>query len=175
MKYPPYTASAPLKVNDGNSLNDWLSAQNPQGDFLDVNVWVVLASPEHKHHKHALSYWAAVQQANRQVWFCRTTMLGMVRLLSQRAMKGDHVLKLQAAYALYREFLGLPFVHWLPETVSRSKQIDSQMFKLLGDIPSRMSTDAYLAAVAQSTGLRMVTFDADFKRFDLEGLLLLAA
>jgi uncharacterized protein len=175
MKYPPYKANAPLQVNDGNGLNDWLNAQNPAGDLLDVNVWIALANPDHKHHKPAFAYWSAIQATNTQVWFCRVTMLGMVRLLAQHVVMNDRVLSLDEAHGIYDSCLNLPFVHWLPETTTRAKQIDAQLARLVQGIPSRMSTDAYLAVLAQSSGLRMVTFDADFKRFDLENWLLLSA
>jgi predicted nucleic acid-binding protein len=33
-------------------------------------------------------------------------------------------------------------------------------------LPSRLLTDAYLAAFAKSAALRLVTFDKDFDRFD---------
>jgi predicted nucleic acid-binding protein len=33
-------------------------------------------------------------------------------------------------------------------------------------LPACLLTDAYLAAFAESAGLRMVTFDKDFERFD---------
>jgi predicted nucleic acid-binding protein len=37
-----------------------------------------------------------------------------------------------------------------------------------GPLPPRGWTDAYLAALARSAGLRLVTFDRDFERFRLE-------
>lgn len=43
-------------------------------------------------------------------------------------------------------------------------------------LPARLLTDAYLAAFAESAGLRMVTFDKDFERFEgLDCLRLVAA
>ncbi len=175
MKYPPYKAAAPLLVNDGNGLNDWLDVQNPKGDFLDVNVWLALADPKHEHHDFAIAYWSEMQALGLKVWFNRHTMLGLIRLLSQRKVMTDRALHLQAAMAAYKHFLALPFVSWLPETTSLGKQIDAQMSGLLAGLPARLSTDAYLATVAKITGLRMVTFDTDFKRFELENWLLLSA
>lgn len=175
MKYPPYKAATPLQVNDGNGLNDWLDAQNPSGDFLDVNVWLALADPKHVHHAPAVAYWSKAQEQDLKVWFNRHTMLGLVRLLSQRKVMTDRALHLEAAMTAYAHFLGLPFVCWMPETTGRAKQIDAQMSNLMAGLPARLSTDVYLAAVASTTGLRMVTFDADFKRFELENCLLLSA
>jgi hypothetical protein len=40
-------------------------------------------------------------------------------------------------------------------------------------LPARLWTDAYLAALARASGLRLVTFDRDFERFGLERCLIL--
>lgn len=175
MKYPPYKANAPLQVNDGNGLSDWFGAQNPSGDLLDVNVWLAITDPEHKHHKPALAYWSVIQATKTSVWFCRVTMLGLVRLLTQQATMGERKLSLDTAHTVYEGFLQLPFVHWLPETTSMAKKIDAKLSSIVAGLPVRMSTDAYLAALAAMSGLRMVTFDTDFKRFDLDNCLILTA
>ena len=41
-----------------------------------------------------------------------------------------------------------------------------------GEVPARLCTDAYRAAVAMANGWRLVSFDRDFERF--EGLAWLA-
>lgn len=54
----------------------------------------------------------------------------------------------------------------------------SQLIKPSSDaapFPARLWTAAYLAAVAQSSGARLVSFDQDFGRFGLENFLLLSA
>ena len=35
-----------------------------------------------------------------------------------------------------------------------------------GEVPARLCTDAYLAAVAMANGWRLVSFDRDFERFE---------
>jgi predicted nucleic acid-binding protein len=42
-----------------------------------------------------------------------------------------------------------------------------------GELPTRLCTDAYLAALAIAHGWRMVSFDRDFERFAQLELLLL--
>jgi uncharacterized protein len=173
MKYPPYKANPPLQVNDGDTLNDWLKNRVPKGDLLDINVWVALAHTEHDHHKLALAYWQAEQAKGTLMWFCRTSMLGMVRLLSQKAVMGLSVLSLEEAHAAYLNFLNTPMVRWLPETTDMAKRVDAASMGLSHGVPARMSTDVFLAATCEATGLRLVSFDADFKRFDLQNWLLL--
>ena len=173
MKYPAYKGSAPRQVNDSATLNDWLTSRVPKGDLLDINVWLALAHTAHDHHQLALAYWQAEQAKGTLLWFCRVSMLGMVRLLSQKAVMGASVLSLEEAQAAYLNFLNMPSIQWLPETTDMAKRTDAAMLGLSHGVPCRMSTDTYLAATCETTGLRMVTFDANFKRFDLQNWLLL--
>jgi len=57
----------------------------PQGDLPDTNVWLALAAEEHPQHAAARAYWAGAHAGDGGdtpfLWFCRLTMLGMVRLL----------------------------------------------------------------------------------------------
>jgi predicted nucleic acid-binding protein len=54
-----------------------------------------------------------------------------------------------------------------------AKRVDAAILDLSHGVPARMSSDVYLAATCEATGLRLVSFDADFKRFDLQNWLLL--
>lgn len=135
----------------------------PGGDLPDVNVWLALAVQEHPHHDRALAYWQ--QQAAARVWFCRVTMLGLVRLLTQPRLMGHGALEPAAALSACERFARLPEVglHADPLGCDRALQ------RLLQPgLPRRLLTDAYLAAFAESANLRLVTFDRDFGR--CEGL-----
>ena len=64
-----------------------------------------------------------------------------------------------------------------PEVVFAAETSDCESafgrIVLGAEIPPRMWTDAYLAAFAISGGMRLVSFDTDFQRFEgLEYLLL---
>ena len=89
-------------------------------------------------------------------------MLGLVRLLSNPKVMGPQALRLTEALAAYQRFVSLPDVAMHAET----GECDSQLQQLLAaELPTRLLTDAYLAAFAASAGLRLVTFDKDFDRF----------
>jgi len=60
-------------------------------DLPDLNVWLALASSDHKHHSRALQYWE--EQASQRVLFCTVTALGLVRLVMQPKLMGDAVLR----------------------------------------------------------------------------------
>jgi len=136
------------------------TAEARRGDLPDVNVWLALAASQHPHHAAAAAYWTG--HDGGRIWFCRTTMLGLVRLLTNPKVMGDQALDLRLSLAAYQRFATLPEVGWHAEPTDCSAQL---LQLLSADLPARFLTDAYLAAFATSAGLRMVTFDKDFDRF----------
>ena len=138
-------------------------------DLLDANVWLALAAQAHTHHTRAEAYWK--QEAAPTVAFCRVTQLAFLRHLTNKAIMGDQVLLPGAAWRKCGEFLALPEVQFVAEPSGLSDQL--AVFCDLGRTSQNLWTDAYLAAFAQCAGLRLVTFDAGFAKFDrLETLLL---
>ena len=130
------------------------------GDLPDVNVWLALAVNQHPHHDAAAAYWSGHEAG--PVWFCRVTMLGLVRLLSNPKVMGEQALDLKQSLAAYQRFAALPEIGWHAEPIDCGDHLQ----KLVStDLPARLLTDAYLAAFAGSARLRMVTFDKDFGRF----------
>jgi len=54
-------------------------------DVPDLNLWLALIDPDHAHHARARYYWET--EAAPDIGFCRVTMLGLLRLLTNsRAM-----------------------------------------------------------------------------------------
>ena len=137
------------------------AAPGGAGDLPDLNVWLALALVEHPHHRAAQAYW--YETAAKRIWFCRVTMLGLVRLLTQPKLMGKATLGLHDAFDLYLRFAALPEVGLCAEL----PDCESMLTALLGpNLPARLWTDAYLAAFAASGNLRLVTFDKDFARFE---------
>jgi uncharacterized protein len=143
------------------------------GDLPDVNVWLALSLTQHPFHALASAYWRSVCESGTPLWFCRSTMLSLVRLLSQPRVMGAAALSLPAAMAVFQQWVDTPDVALLPEPVGLDEQLQALLGSPAQPLPSRLWTDAFLAATAESAGLRMVTFDADFKRFKLTRLHLL--
>ena len=143
------------------------------GDLPDVNVWVSLCCAAHPSHESAMRYWQSACDAGTPLWFCRTTMLGLVRLLSQPRVMGPNVLSLTQAMAMYRQWLSTPAVGLLMDPPGLDDEIEAILGRRLEPQPIRLWTDMALAATAQSAGLRMVTFDHDFELFGLERCLVL--
>jgi uncharacterized protein len=157
-----------------------------RGDLLDVNVWVALVQPSHKHHALVRVYWAqtlmqfaqenAVAGADSipaKLYFCRTTMLGMVRVLSQSSAAMGKKVSLHEAFSVYERLRLLAEVGFAHENLV---DVDSELRNLLAthrELPLRMSTDVYFAALARTLNLRLVTLDSDFLRFNLPDCLII--
>mgnify|MGYP001337555038 CR=1 FL=1 len=130
-------------------------------DLPDLNVLLALATRDHFHHQQALNYWE--HQAAEQVHFCTVTALGLVRLLSQPKLMGPAVKTTPEASALLQALCQQTGVS-LAIPASYGWDVFHQLMHKV-DLPARLCTDTYLAALAISNGWRLVSFDRDFERF----------
>jgi toxin-antitoxin system PIN domain toxin len=137
------------------------------GDLPDVNVWLALTHTGHPFHEPAARYWQTACDAGTSLWFCRATMMSLVRLLAQSAVMGAQVMSLPQALAVYQQWRAVPQVGMLPDPPELDAWVQTMLGSLSVPIPVRWWPDVCLAATAQATGLRMVTFDRDFARFNL--------
>jgi toxin-antitoxin system PIN domain toxin len=161
------------------SSNSWHVAEASsgwrlsKGDFLDVNVWLVLSHRSHPFHSVATRYWQSVCESGTPLWFSRSSMMGLVRLLVQPRVMGPDVMTIHQALDVYRKWLDTPQVSFLPETPGFDEALVRLMGSASAPLPSRLWTDLCFAATAEAAGLRMVTFDRDFERFGLTRCLVL--
>ena len=130
------------------------------GDLLDVNVWLALAVKEHVHHAPAMAYWHETEARRRH--FCRVSALSLVRLLMHGGLMANAPLSLPQAWEHYRRWRDLPGVALVDETPTLEHVLEKY---IAADLPARHFTDAYFAALCTSTGLRLISFDKDFRRF----------
>lgn len=131
------------------------------GDLPDVNVWIALLNPQHAHHQHAKHYWE--HSAAPSIGLCRITMLGLLRLSTNKAAMGGTPYTTEQAWAAYQGVIDLPEVAFFAEPSG----MDAAMRKHCAHPQFRAVdwTDAYLAAFAQAANLRMVSFDKGFARY----------
>ena len=141
----------------------------------DVNVWLALLNAQHPHHAGAKRYWDEGGEGDtapaQRILFCRITMLGLLRLSTNKVVMGGSPYTVQQTWAAWQAVADLPEVAFLAEPAG----IDA-MFRSLTIQPRfRASdwTDAYLAAFAKLAGLRLVTFDKGFAQYAGLGLLTL--
>ena len=138
-----------------------MNTRSDPADLPDLNVWLALAATQHPHHEQALTYWE--QQASGRVLFCTVTALGLVRLLSQPKLMGASVLGSEEASDLLQAFRRQPGV-----AMAAPEHDGWDLFHTLlssAELPARLQTDAYLAALVIANGWRLVSFDRDFERF----------
>src|SRR5262249_42295261 len=131
-------------------------------DLLDANVWLALAAEAHSHHESAKAYWETL--AAPVSAFCRITQMAFLRLLTNKAVMGSNVLSPSAAWAKSAEFLALPEVQLLAEPHGLDETWP--LFCSAEGFSPKLWTDAYLAAFAKCAGLRFVSFDKGFSRFE---------
>jgi len=129
-------------------------------DLLDVNVWLALTDARHVHHLAALDYWE--NQAAEVIVFCRVTMLGFLRLITQSRM-ANPPLTSQRAWEAYHAYMKKTGVGFLQEPVGLDEKLSA--FSTQPTIRHRLWTDAYLAALAVASGSRLVSLDSDFQTF----------
>lgn len=130
-------------------------------DLPDINVWLALADTDHEHHERAKSFWE--KESAPRLAFTRVSMLGLIRLLSNRhVMKGDPFTPAEA-WGAYQAFRDLPEVLLLSEPDSAESRM--RKWSEEADFPAARLTDAWIASVAYTTRSRLVSFDADYKQF----------
>ena len=132
------------------------------GDLPDVNLWLALSFGDHIHHASARRYWYGASAA--RIAFCRVTALGFLRLSSKARAMGSRPLTVAEAWTAYAAYRRLPEVTLAEEPEGCEAILERWVTR--SRFPPRLLTDAYLAAFARAAGLRLVTFDTDFERFD---------
>lgn len=137
------------------------TGDSPAADLPDLNVWLALTCTGHVQHQSAVRYWEEL--AAGEVRFCTVTALGLVRLLCQPRVMGKAVHTAAEASAVLKGLTIQPGVSFT-DAEARAWDVFDALVRAPG-LSHRQCTDAHLAALAISEGLRLVTFDGDFSRF----------
>jgi toxin-antitoxin system PIN domain toxin len=136
--------------------------------LADINFWVALILDSHVGHAKAEAFFETL--ARDQLWFCRFTQIGFLRMLTNRSVMGPQLLTQQKAWQLYDRLCGDERIQYVSEPLA----VESRFRRLTqGRLPAHKAwSDAYLAAVASEAGLALATFDRDFRRLAVETHLL---
>jgi toxin-antitoxin system PIN domain toxin len=125
--------------------------------FPDVNVWVSLTYAGHEHQDAAKAWFEALDMDAR-VCFCRFTQISLLRLLTTSAVMGADEVMTQAqaweAYDQWKQDDRILFLEEPPNVEAAFRELTRQ----LRPNPKNWA-DAYLAAFAAVSGMRLVTFD----------------
>lgn len=133
--------------------------------LCDVNVLLALAYGRHAHHRSAAAWLATINEAEAVV-VCRQTQLGLLRLLSTRAVMGADVLDVTGCWAVLDVLMSDERFAFAAEPLGFESEFRRAMRG--ASVSPKLWQDAYLAAFAIAGGLTLVTFDTGFKA--VEGL-----
>jgi uncharacterized protein len=124
--------------------------------FPDINVWVALTYEGHVHHRLAAT-WFATLKPDVDLLFCRLTQLGLLRLLTTKAVMGEEVMTQPEAWAAYDQWHQDPRV----DVVHEPAEIEERFRTLtrLRQPAAKDWADSYLVAFATAGKLTLVTFD----------------
>ena len=130
-------------------------------DLPDLNLWLALIDADHGHHPRARRYWE--EEAAPDIAFCRVTMLGLLRLLTNtRVMHGAPFTPVEA-WDAYHAFAALPDVGFIEDSLAAEKHFELRSRR--PDFPAHGWTDAWIASLAATAGARVVSFDAGFTAY----------
>ncbi len=129
--------------------------------LVDVNVWLALLVRQHEHHRLARKWFDTLTAG--EAGLCRLVQLGLMRLLANRTIMGDHAIPAAEAWTLIEALLEDERVDFVPEPPELSSILPAL---LRYPIPTgKLVADAYLAAFAIGSSRRLVTLDRGFKQF----------
>jgi toxin-antitoxin system PIN domain toxin len=137
------------------------SAASHAIDLLDVNVWLALAHPAHTHHKAAKTYWSETQV---QLAFCRTSMQGFLRRVTQSSVMGAAVHTPREAWSIYEAHMSGGRTVFLNEPATLEDQVRSYTTRPTFNLKDWK--DAWLASFAVTAMCRLVSFDGGFTQYD---------
>jgi len=128
-------------------------------NFPDTNVWLALVWGRHSHADIARSWFE--QATDEQFFFCRFTQLALLRLLTTEAVMGRDVLTMTSAWGVYDQCCADDRIAFLGEPEALDPGLRSFSSGRRGS--PKLWADAYLAAFANTAGLKLVTFDRAFR------------
>jgi toxin-antitoxin system PIN domain toxin len=122
----------------------------------DVNLWIALAAERHALHRAARQWFGNLP--DDRFAFCRLTQLGFLRLLTNKRVMQEEVMRPDQAWEAYRVLRLDRRIGYLaePNELPEAWQAYTE-----GPLSSpNLWTDAYLCAFAHAARLTFVTFDA---------------
>jgi len=129
--------------------------------LVDSNVWLPLVWNGHSHHRKVLA-WVANQ--NDGLCFCRVTHLALLRHLTHKAILGDEALTSYQALSLVEQLLSSPSIRLIPEPTGTQERLLA--YGKRNTKSPQLWADDYLAAFALAGGMRFVTFNKGFKKYE---------
>jgi uncharacterized protein len=132
--------------------------------FLDLNVWLALSDAGNAHSPAAWQ-WVESLAGDARLIFSRYTQLGLLRLLTNRAVMATQTLTIGQAWKVYRQWLGDHKVEFHPEPPGLEEAFRRAMANFDDRPAFKWVGDCYLVAHAARSGAVLVTFDKPLAAF----------
>jgi hypothetical protein len=131
--------------------------------LADVNFLIALLHARHAASERAAA-WLDGQEEPRSVRLCRVVQMGALRILTNPAWLQEDVLPARSVWDAW----DLLLTDDRFARVSEPPRLEAEWRLLTEEFPVGRcaETDAYLAAFARAGGLRVLTFDRGFRRFE---------
>ena len=71
--------------------------------LIDINVWLAMSWGQHPHNEVATRWYKSLGPC--KLLFCRLTMLGYLRLLTNQQVMGDRTSSLEAALEMFDKWM----------------------------------------------------------------------
>jgi toxin-antitoxin system PIN domain toxin len=125
--------------------------------LIDINVWLAMTWDQHPQHASAVRWHNTLEDA--ALLFCRFTMLGFLRLLTNEKVMGGSTVTVNGALELYDRWKQDPRVELAPEPRG-TEALFRQAVAQFGRQPATKAVaDCYLSGFAEAAGAHLVTFD----------------
>jgi toxin-antitoxin system PIN domain toxin len=125
--------------------------------LIDINVWLALTWDQHPQHAPASRWYESLDDS--KLLFCRFTMLGFLRLLTNQQVMGDSTTTLAEALQLYDRWTEDPRVELAVELRGTEALFRQATAPHSLQPATKAIADCYLVGFAESSGAHVVTFD----------------
>jgi toxin-antitoxin system PIN domain toxin len=125
--------------------------------LIDVNVWLAITWNQHPQHAGALRWYDSVNQA--ALLFCRFTMLGFLRLLTNQKVMGDSTFSLGKALEVFDRWNDDPRVSLAAEPLGAETLFRLAIVPFVFQPATKAIADCYLVGFAEAAGAHLVTLD----------------
>jgi uncharacterized protein len=128
--------------------------------LVDINVWLALTWDQHPQHTPATRWFETIDDA--ALLFCRFTMLGFLRLLTNQQVMGDSTVSVSGALDLYDRWRRDPRVELVHEPRGTEDRFRVALALHAAAPATKAIADCYLVGFAEAAGAHLVTFDKAF-------------
>ena len=125
--------------------------------LIDINVWLAMTWDLHPQHAPA-ARWSRSRSTSTFL-FCRFTMLGLIRLLTNPKVMGGSTVTVGEALNIYDQWIADPRVGFASEPSGLDLPLREALEPFFLMPATKAVSDCYLVALAGATGAHLATFD----------------